>query len=264
MSSPATSVDSSSGSADVALALRSVKVAYENHVVLDAVDGLVRSGKSLALVGPNGGGKTTLIRAILGLVPLVSGSIEVLGTTPTAARPLVAYVPQADSFDPQFPISALDVALMGRYRKVGWFKRPGKHDREIAMDALKEVGLDGRARTRFGALSGGQQQRVLLARAIAQESRLLLLDEPFNGVDTATTDVVVAVLERLRHGGAAVVMSTHDLSVAHLACTEACLINHHQVGFGPIETTLTADLLRKTYGGSAVILAGDSSVVTTN
>src|SRR5262249_37155067 len=181
-------------------------------------------GSALALIGPNGAGKTTLIKAVLGLVPLSAGRIEVLGTSPQAARARVAYVPQADALDQQFPVSVLQVVLMGRYREIGWVRRPGKADRAVARDALAEVGLADRARDRFGVLSGGQRQRVLLARAVAQEARLLLLDEPFNGVDATTTDALLAVLHRLRRAGVAVVMSTHDLPVAHLPGGEACLI----------------------------------------
>jgi manganese/iron transport system ATP-binding protein len=244
-----------------ALILDHVCAAYEREPVLTGVNGSLAAGSSLALIGPNGAGKSTLIKAILGLVPLVEGSVEVLGTTPARARREVAYVPQADTLDAEFPVTVLQVAMMGRYRHVGWLRRPGAGDRRIAMHALDEVGLAGRAKDRFGVLSGGQRQRVLLARAVAQEAKLLLLDEPFNGVDTTTTQALLAVLERLRASGVAVVMSTHDLSVAHLACDEACLLNRHQVAFGPIGQSLTSDLLQATYGGSALLLAGGSTIV---
>jgi manganese/iron transport system ATP-binding protein len=245
-----------------ALVLDGVSAAYRRDPVLHGVTGSVAPGGALALIGPNGSGKTTLIRSILGLVPVVAGSIEVLGTTPVRARGCVAYVPQADVLDSQFPVDALGVVLMGRYRSIGWLRRPGRDDRERAMAALAEVGLADRAGERFGMLSGGQRQRVLLARAVAQEARLLLLDEPFNGVDTTTTDLVLDVLERLRADGVAVVLSTHDLSVAHLACGDACLLNGRQIAFGPIDEALTAELLRETYGRSAVVLAGGSTILT--
>jgi manganese/iron transport system ATP-binding protein len=151
---------------------------------------------------------------------------------------------------------------MGRYRSVGWLRRPRPADRDAAQRALDEVGMLARAGDRFGRLSGGQRQRVLLARAIAQGADLLLLDEPFNGVDGTTTEVLLRVLAGLRGEGMAVVMATHDLSVAHLACGNACLLNRRQVAFGPIEQALTADSLRETYGGSAVTLAGGSTIVT--
>jgi manganese/iron transport system ATP-binding protein len=242
--------------------LDGVSAAYRRDPVLEGVTGSVAPGGALALIGPNGAGKTTLIRSILGLVPAVDGRIEVLGTTPVRARGRVAYVPQADTLDSEFPVSVVQVVMMGRYRRIGWLRRPAAVDREVAMGALAEVGLAERAGERFGLLSGGQRQRVLLARAVAQEARLLLLDEPFNGVDTTTTELLLDVLERLRADGVAVVLSTHDLAVAHLACGEACLLNRRQVAFGPIAEALTAELLRETYGRSAVVLAGGSTILT--
>ncbi len=248
-------------SSSIALVLDHVTAAYEREPVLTGINGSLRSGGSLALIGPNGAGKSTLIKAILGLVPVVSGSIEVLGTTPVKARRSVAYVPQADTLDADFPVTVLQVVLMGRYRQIGWVRRPDRANRDAAMRALSEVGLADRAADRFGLLSGGQRQRVLLARAVAQEARLLLLDEPFNGVDTTTTEALLSVLDRLRATGVAVVMSTHDLSVAHLACDDACLLNKHQVAFGPIDESLTSELLKATYGGSALLLAGGATIV---
>ena len=243
------------------LLLRHAAVAYDRVPVVENVDGVVAAGQSVALIGPNGAGKSTLIKAVLGLVPVVRGSVSVLGRSPQASRRLVAYVPQAETLDSEFPISALQVVLMGRYRQVGWVRRPGAAHRAAAREALAEVGLAERAAARYGTLSGGQRQRVLLARAIAQEPRLLLLDEPFNGVDALSQELLLAALRRLRAEGAAVVMATHDLGLAHLACDEVCLLNHHQIGFGPIGTTLTPELLRATYGGQALELRGDSVIV---
>jgi manganese/iron transport system ATP-binding protein len=243
------------------LLLRHAAVAYDRVPVVEDADGVVAAGQSVALIGPNGAGKSTLIKAVLGLVPVVRGSISVLGRSPRASRPQVAYVPQAETLDTEFPVSALQVVLMGRYRKVGWGRRPGAAHRQAARRALDEVGMADRAGARFGTLSGGQRQRVLLARAIAQEPRLLLLDEPFNGVDAVSQELLLAALRRLRAEGAAVVMATHDLGLAHLACDEVCLLNHHQIGFGPIGTTLTPDLLRATYGSQALELRGDSVIV---
>ena len=179
-----------------ALHVHDLSVAYERDVVLHDVHVRLGPGDSVALIGPNGAGKSTFIRAILGLVGATSGWIEVLGTTPERARAHVAYVPQVDLLDPQFPVTVEQVALMGRYRRVGWLRRPGASDRAAARDALAEVGLADRAGDTFGVLSGGQRQRVLIARAIAQEAKLLLLDEPFNGVDTVTQDVLLGVLGR--------------------------------------------------------------------
>ncbi|MDQ6724754.1 MAG: ABC transporter ATP-binding protein [Actinomycetota bacterium] len=245
-----------------ALVLSGVTVAYGREPVIEGITGRVEAGGSLALIGPNGAGKSTLIKAVLGLVPLLAGTVEVLGQSPAQARGRVAYVPQAEALDRNFPVSAYQVVLMGRYRRIGWIRRPAATDRAAARSALERVGLGDRGDARFGTLSGGQRQRVLLARAIAQEARLLLLDEPFNGVDTASTDLLLHALDGLRADGVAVVMATHDLSVAHLACGEACLLNRRQVAFGPIGEALTPDRLRETYGAGAVVLAGGSDIVT--
>ena len=236
-------------------------MAYGREPVLHGVHGEVAAGEAVALIGPNGAGKSTLIKAILGLVPVVSGEIEVLGLPPRAARGLVAYVPQADALDPEFPVTALQVVEMGRYRRAGWLRPLRRADREAARAALAEVGLADRAGARFGTLSGGQRQRVLLARALAQEPRLLLLDEPFNGVDATSQELILAALGRRRASGTAVVLSTHDLAVAHLACDEACLLNRHQVAFGPVASTLTPELLQATYGSGAVALGGGRAIV---
>jgi manganese/iron transport system ATP-binding protein len=244
-----------------ALVLDDVTVTFGRRAALDGVTGVVEAGTSVALIGPNGAGKSTLLKAILGLVPLQRGAIRVLGREPDDARSEVAYVPQAEALDPEFPVSVRDVVLMGRYRAVGWLRRPGRADRAIAAEALERVGLSDRATDRFGTLSGGQRQRVLLARAIAQRSRLLLLDEPFNGVDAATQDLLLAVLAELQDEGVAVVMSTHDLAVAHLACSEACVLNRHQIAFGPTAVALAPKHLRAAYGANALALAGDHVIV---
>jgi manganese/iron transport system ATP-binding protein len=244
-----------------ALVLDHVTVAFDGVRVLEDVDGCVHEGDSVALIGPNGAGKSTLLRAILGLVPLASGHIEVLGTTPKAARPRVGYVPQSDQLDPEFPITASQVVLMGRYPALGWFRRPARSDRRAAADALDRVGLASEAGKRFGTLSGGQRQRVLIARAICQDARLLLLDEPFNGVDAATQESILQLLAELRSEGVAVVMPTHDLSVAHLACGAACILNRRQIAFGPIGEVLDADVLRRSYDARALVHPGDPVIV---
>ena len=245
-----------------ALELDRVCVSFDDTMVLDDVTARVEPGASVAIIGPNGAGKSTLLRAILGLVPLTDGSIRVLGTTPREARSRVAYVPQADTLDADFPVSVLQVVLMGRYRAIGWFRRPGTRDRAAARAALEQVGLADRARDRFGILSGGQRQRVLLARAICQEADLLLLDEPFNGVDSSTQELFLDVLNAQRDRGVAVIMPTHDLTVAHLACGEACLLNRRQYGFGPISEVLTPDALRAAYATRTLVMPGDQVILT--
>jgi len=244
-----------------ALVLADATVAYGRVAALERVSGRVPAGRTVALIGPNGAGKSTLIKAILGLVPVVSGAITVLGQAPAKARREVGYVPQADTLDADFPVSVAQVVLMGRYRRIGWVRRPGAEDRAVAAAALDTVGLAHRAKERFGTLSGGQRQRVLLARAIAASPRLLLLDEPFNGVDAVSQDALLAALAKLTAGGTAVVISTHDLALAHLACDDVCLLNRHQFAFGPPAATLTPELLRATYGGAAVELGAHGVLV---
>ena len=244
-----------------ALDLDEVTVAYGTTRALEDIDGMVAPGEAVALIGPNGAGKSTLIKAVLGLVPLAGGRITVLGRTPAAARRDVAYVPQADALDPEFPISVRQVVLMGRYRRIGPLRRPRPADREAVDRALEQVGLADRARDRFGTLSGGQRQRVLLARAIAAEPRLLLLDEPFNGVDAVSEQALLDAVAALKERNAAVVLATHDLALAHLACEEVCLLNRRQYGFGPADGTLTPDRLRAAYGGHALELRGDRVII---
>ncbi len=255
--------ESTTGAAPL-LEVDGISVAFGRDLALEGVSATLEGGDALALIGPNGAGKSTLLRAILGLVPLRDGTVRILGRSPAEARAEVAYVPQADTLDADFPVSVLQVVLMGRYRAIGWFRRPRAGDRAEAMAALREVGLAERAHDRFGTLSGGQRQRVLLARAVARSPRLLLLDEPFNGLDARTTEVLIEVLARLRASGVGVVMSTHDLAVAHLTCGDACVLNRRRVAYGPISQTLSAESLAAAYGPRAVVLASGATIVTTN
>jgi manganese/iron transport system ATP-binding protein len=223
------------------LSCTQLAVGYRGRAVLTGVDFSVPAGTTLALAGPNGAGKSTLIKAVLGLAEAVSGTLTV------RARP--AYVPQAAELDPDFPVSAAGVVLMGRYRTIGWWRPTGRADRQAARAALEQVGLGDRAGIRFGLLSGGQRQRVLLARAIAAESSLLLLDEPFNGVDATSQEAIVQALVGLTAAGAGVVLSTHDLSLAGRIADQVALLNGRQWAVGAPQATLTTELLRRTYGG---------------
>jgi manganese/iron transport system ATP-binding protein len=210
--------------AEAAVACESLSVSYGQRIVLTDVTLAVPYGGALALIGPNGAGKSTLIKAVLGLVE-TGGLMRVLGRDPARARREVAYVPQAETLDASFPVTAGEVVLMGRYRSIGWLRRPRRHDREIAASALDRVGLAARSRDRFGTLSMGQRQRVLLARAIAAESRLLLLDESFNGVDSASQEAILETLADLRAISTTIVLATHDLALARRACDLVCLLN---------------------------------------
>ncbi|SNQ48275.1 manganese ABC transporter (ATP-binding protein) [Frankia canadensis] len=246
---------------DASIVFDHASISYGRSPALERIHGTVRAGEIVALVGPNGAGKSTLIKAVLGLVAVTAGSIRVLGRRPAEARREVAYVPQVDTLDPDFPVSVAQVVLMGRYRRIGWLRRPGRADREAAAAALAAVGLEHRAADRFGRLSGGQRQRVLLARAIAAQPAALVLDEPFNGVDAVSQEALLDAIRALAAQGAAVVVSTHDLGLAQVTCDGVCLLNRHQFGFGPPSDVLTPELLRAAYGGAALELGNHGLIL---
>jgi manganese/iron transport system ATP-binding protein len=244
----------------MALRFSGVSVGYHGTPVLTDVELDLQAGQRLALIGPNGAGKSTLIKSMLGLVPVLAGSAEVLGHSPAQARSSTGYVPQTDSLDADFPVTVAQVVMMGRYRRIGWWRPAGAADRRAARAALDRVGLADRARDQFGRLSGGQRQRVLLARAIAAEPRLLLLDEPFNGVDAVSQEAIVGVLRDLAADGTALVLSTHDLTVARELADLVCLLNGRQWAMGPPAEALTAATLRRAYGEHAIDV-GDGRTV---
>ena len=212
----------------------------------------LHAGETLAVLGPNGGGKTTLLRALLGELPVLEGTCEVEG------RP--AYVAQSGRARLDFPVSALDVVLMGAYGRTPPWRRLGRGERARAREALDRVGLGGRAGERFGALSGGQRQRVLIARALLQDAPLLLLDEPFTGVDRASEAGLLAILDELRAEGRGLLVSTHDIEHARRWDRVLCL-NGVQVAFGPPAETLTHQVLHATYGEEMVILGEETVTV---
>jgi ABC-type Mn2+/Zn2+ transport system ATPase subunit len=239
----------------VAVRFRQAGLGYAGATVVRDLDFTLAPGQAAVLVGPNGAGKSTLVKAILGMAQVTTGSVSVLGGPPVRARGQTAYVPQLDTLDPDFPVSAGQVVLMGRYRSAGWWRPTGREDRRIAAAALDRVGLADRATVRFGLLSGGQRQRVLVARALAARPRLLLLDEPFNAVDATSQEAILRVLGELAAAGTAIVLSTHDLGVARRVGDLVCLLNGRQVAAGPPERVLTTHLLRDAYGSQAVELA---------
>jgi manganese/iron transport system ATP-binding protein/manganese/zinc/iron transport system ATP- binding protein len=209
-------------------------------------------GQAIAVLGPNGGGKTTLFRALLGELPAVAGTVSY--------ERAPAYVPQTERSRLDFPVSALDVALMGAYARTPWYRRIRAMDRRLARNALGRVGLGDRAGERFGELSGGQRQRVLVARALVQDAPLLLLDEPFAGVDRASEEALMGILDELRGEGRVLLVATHDIEQARRWDRVLCL-RGEQVAYGPPATTLTTEVLEATYGGEIVVLdSGDRAV----
>ena len=247
-----------------AVSVADLTVAYRDQPVLWDVDLEVPPGVLMAIVGPNGAGKTTLIKAVLGLVPMAAGRVLVHGAPLKATRREVAYVPQRGSVDWDFPTDALDVVMMGRYAELGWFRRPGKAERERALDALAQVGMADFAARQIAQLSGGQQQRVFLARALVQDARVYLMDEPFQGVDATTERAIIDILQRLRADGKTVLVVHHDLQTVPEYFDEVLLLNVRRIAAGPVAEVFTDATLRTTYGGRVPFTAGDEGRGTRN
>ena len=239
-----------------AIEVNDLTVAYRDQPVLWDVDLVVPSGVLMAIVGPNGAGKTTLIKAVLGLVRPAAGQVRVFGRPYREQRRLLAYVPQRGSVDWDFPTSVLDVVMMGRYGALGWFRRPGARERELAMAALEQVGMTAFAGRQISQLSGGQQQRVFLARALVQDAQIYLMDEPFQGVDAKTERAIVTVLQALRAGGRTVVAVHHALQTVPEYFDWAAILNVEKVASGPVDEIFTDEHLRIAYGGRVPFVGG--------
>ena len=236
--------------ADVpAIEIDHLTVTYRDRPVLWDVDVHMPRGALGAIVGPNGSGKSTLLRAALGLVPSDSGRIAILGEPSSRARARVAYVPQREAVDWDFPITVREVVEMGRYRSVGWFRRMRRNDRDVVDEALERVGMAPFARRQIGQLSGGQRQRVFIARALAQRAELLVLDEPFAGVDVRTERAVLELLRALRDDeGRSIVIVHHDLETVERSFDWALLLNVRPIATGRPDEVLTPENLRRAYG----------------
>ncbi|MEM0906426.1 MAG: metal ABC transporter ATP-binding protein [Pseudomonadota bacterium] len=234
---------------DAALTIRALTVSYGEAPVVFSVDATFPAGSMTAVIGPNGAGKSTLLKAALGIVPKLSGTVTIHGRPVEEARALVAYVPQRASVDWDFPTRAIDVVLMGRYRTTGLFRKIGKSERAIALDALARVGMSAFADRQIGQLSGGQQQRIFLARALAQDTPVLVLDEPFAGVDAATECTIFDVLAGLSAEGRTVVVVHHDLATVPERFDRVLMLNVRKIAEGPISETFTPANVRATYGG---------------
>jgi manganese/zinc/iron transport system ATP- binding protein len=237
-----------------AFEIHDMTVAYHRRPVLWDIDFELPEGKLVGIVGPNGAGKTTLIKASLGLVPLASGKVEIYGKSYKEQRHLVGYVPQRESVDWDFPVTVRDVVLMGTYGRLGWIRRPGRAERDIADRCLEQVGMSPYANRQIRQLSGGQQQRVFLARALAQDAQLYFLDEPFSGVDAATEAAIIELLHTLRSSGKTVLVVHHDLQTVREYFDHVILLNMRLVASGSVDTTFTNENLQKTYGGRLTIL----------
>ena len=243
------------------LSIHAMTVAYHRKPVLWDVDYDASPNRLTAIVGPNGAGKSTLIKACLGLVPMASGQVEFWGEAYRRVRSRVGYVPQRESVDWDFPVSALDVVCMGRYRRIGWCRPVTRAHRDAALGCLDRVGMRSYARRQISQLSGGQQQRVFLARALAQEADLYFMDEPFAGVDAATEHAIVDVLRELKASGKAVIVVHHDLQSVPDYFDDVILLNMRVVASGPVPEVFNQENLHRTYGGRLTLLAEAAEAV---
>jgi manganese/zinc/iron transport system ATP- binding protein len=244
------------------LVIRDLAVAYQDKVVLQGVNARIERGQVIGIIGPNGGGKSTLLKAILGIVPIVHGSITLFGRAAVTMRSRIAYVPQREVVDWDFPVTVWDVVMMGRYPHLGWLRRPGAEDTRLVAEVLRQVGMWDLRRLQIGQLSGGQQQRVFVARALAQAADVLLLDEPFNGIDAQTQEVIRTIIERGRQTGTIVLLATHDLISASCACDCLCCLNQRLVSYGPTQEMYTPETLAATYGGPVIVLGTGGAAQT--
>ena len=239
-----------------AVEVHDLTVAYGTKPVLWDIDLGIPEGKLAAIVGPNGAGKTTLIKAIVGLIKPVSGGIDFqdMEIKNGKFKNKIAYVPQSGSVDWDFPATALDVVTMGRYGHLGWFKRPGKADKNMALETLEKVGMLEYASRQISQLSGGQQQRVFLARALIQQAEIYFMDEPFKGVDAQTEKSIVLLLKKLKEQGKTVIVVHHDLSTVPSYFDWVILINLRIVANGPVEEVFNEKNLSLAYGNRGLLV----------
>ena len=231
------------------LEMHHVTVIYGGHLALEDMTAQVPHGARVAVVGPNGAGKSTLFKALMGLVPLYAGQIFIHGQPLGSHHDCVAYVPQREEVDWRFPVTVADVVMMGRYGHLGWLRRPTARDWAIVQRSLEQLGIAELAERPIGELSGGQQRRTFLARALAQEPHILLMDEPFTGVDVATLEATLQVLDHLRDAQVTVLLSTHDLNLAATYFDQVMLLNRRLIRYGSPEEVLTPETIVETFGG---------------
>jgi manganese/zinc/iron transport system ATP- binding protein len=243
---------------EMALEVEALRVSYHEHLAVEDLSFGLRTGRLVGIVGPNGAGKSTLIKAIVGSLKADSGVVRVFGKTALQNRRRMTYVPQRGSVDWDFPVTVEDVVAQGRFGAMGLFGRFTPGERAKVREALERVGLQGLGHRQIGELSGGQQQRVFLARALAQDGELYLLDEPFAGVDAATESAIVEVLRGLKGQGKTVVVVHHDLSTLVEYFDDLLLLNRKLVAFGPTREVFVPELLQLAYGGKLAVF-GDSS-----
>jgi manganese/iron transport system ATP-binding protein len=246
---------------DARLELENVTVAYNGSPALQEVSFQVPHGAQVAVVGANGAGKSTLFKALVGLLPVRGGRILIHGQPLGSHHDCVAYVPQREDVEWRFPVTVEDVVMMGRFRRQGWLKRPSLQDRAAVASSLAQMGIASLAKRSIGELSGGQQQRAFLARALAQEPHILLMDEPFTGVDIATQEATLDLLAQLKTQQVTIMISTHDLNLAARHFDLVLLLHRRVVAFGAPAEVLTAQALSAAFGGQVLVLDNGAVVV---
>jgi ABC-type Mn2+/Zn2+ transport system ATPase subunit len=243
------------------LELRDVAAGYDGKLILHDVSFQVPHGARVAVVGPNGAGKSTLFKVLVGLLPARSGEVLIHGLPLGAHQECVAYVPQRNDIDWRFPVTVSDVVMMGRFGHLGRLQRAAKHDREIVMHCLEQMRIANLAKRSIDELSGGQQQRVFLARALAQEPHILLMDEPFTGVDAATQEATLALLDDLQTQHVTAMISTHDLNLAAARFEQVLLLNHHVIAYGAVNEVFTPQALGQAFSGQVLMLPNGTALV---
>jgi len=239
-----------------AIVVSNLHVSYFGKEVLHDIEFTISKGKSVGIIGPNGAGKSTLLKVLLNLISKDKGDITILGSTLKEVRKRIAYVPQRSTIDWDFPITVKDTVLIGTYPTVGLLKRPGRKERELALKCLEKVDMIEFQDRQIGELSGGQQQRVFLARALAQQADLFLLDEPFVGIDATSEEMIVKILKELRDEGKTIIVVHHDLNKAEKYFDELLLLNKELIAKGSVKEVFTPQMISKAYGGQLSFLDG--------
>ena len=237
-----------------ALTTHNLSAGYQTSQVLHHISLALPQSQATAIIGPNGAGKSTLLKGLMNLLPHVSGDVKFFDEPLNKQYHNIAYVPQREEVDWDFPICVLDVVLMGRHGHLKFWQRPSKQDQQLALESLEKVGMQAFAQRQISQLSGGQQQRVFIARALAQQAKLYLMDEPFAGVDIATEKAIVALFKQLKSNQQTLVCVHHDLNTLNDYFDWVIMINGGLVAYGPIKEVLSLDNLNKTYDGRLPIL----------
>jgi ABC-type Mn2+/Zn2+ transport system ATPase subunit len=236
------------------LEVQNASIGYGEKTVLRDLTFQIPHGARVAVVGPNGAGKSTLFKALVGLLPLQKGRILIHGRALGSHKDCVAYVPQREEVDWRFPVTVNDVVMMGRIRQTGWLRRASAEDRQIAAKSLEQMGIANLANQSIGQLSGGQQQRAFLARALAQEPHILLMDEPFTAVDVTTQEMTLRLLDHLRQRQVTTLVSTHDLNLAASRFDLVLLLNHRLIACGTPDQVFAKENLAQAFGNSLLVM----------